>query len=98
MSSKQFGKSGGERSARHCVLCDNNAVENHGCPVKMTAASLSKRIYSLINHSGNGMNSLFTTNHFILKKKKSVLVIVCNKYVKSEERFDRSMCQQSIWV
>lgn len=69
VSSKQFGKSGGERSARRCVFCNNNAVENHGCPVKMNAASLSKRIYSLISRSGNGMSSLFTTNHFILKIK-----------------------------
>lgn len=58
MSSKQMGR----RKVRESC---NNAVENHGCPLKMNAASVSKRIYSLINHSGKGMNSLSTTNHFI---------------------------------
>lgn len=49
----------GERSVRR--LC-NDAVENHGYPVKMNAASLSKRIYSLIDHHSNGIHYLFITN------------------------------------
>ena len=58
-----------EAKGQRDIFCNNSAVENHICPVKINAASLSKRIY-LINHSGIGMNSLFTTNHFVLKKKK----------------------------
>lgn len=53
-----------------CVFSDvwsvrrfcNDAVENHGCPVKMNDTSLSKRIYSLIDHHSNGINYLFITN------------------------------------